>query len=227
MMGLLDRRLLFSCFLVGIVAIIFLQGAEARSRRSIDGRMVFDRYNIRLTSGGHHGSYYRGSEKMQWSWLRFILIILSLFGIGIFGVLAYFYCCYDHNPEINKDAARVANFLKHQEEQRNRGLSTIVHQPVTYRSPDNKPPSAPAMTQQPKRRMSDVPSFAPPDFASATAPLLPPGVQPVDSSTYPPPGEPTLSSSATHMTSPQNGFIIPPQDPANASVHFGGRVEVV
>ncbi|CAB3361935.1 Hypothetical predicted protein [Cloeon dipterum] len=145
---------------------------------------------------------------------------------GIFGVLAYFYCCYNHNPEIDKDAARVANFLKHQEEQCNRGLSTIVHPPVSKR-PYNKPPSAPVMTppQHNGWGTSDVPSFAPPDFATATAPLLAPKAQPVDFPTNPPPGEPTLSSSTA--TSPHIGLIIAPQDPANASVHFGGRIGAV
>ncbi|XP_065341520.1 uncharacterized protein LOC135940528 [Cloeon dipterum] len=229
-MGLLDKRLLFSCLVVGIFAIIFLQGAEGKSKRSVDGPKWFDhsKYRNRFsTTGGYYdGGSHSGSEKMPWSWWRFVLVLLFVFGILILAFMVYFYCCYDHSPEEDDHAARVANFLKNQEEQSKSDLPTTVHPPVTYPGPDNEPPSAPAMTppQHPEWGTSDVPSFAPPDFATATAPLLPPGVQPVDSSTNPPRGAPTLPSSSANTTSPQIGFIIPPQDPANASVHFGGRV---
>ncbi|XP_065341962.1 uncharacterized protein LOC135940821 [Cloeon dipterum] len=242
-MGLLDRRLLFSCLVVGIFAIIFLQGSEAKGggrggggggrssgggRKSSSSSKSTYKYNNYYHTSGYHGGYSSGSSgKTPWSWWKFWLILMSVFGIGLLVVMLYCLCCNSPDTKEDEQAARVAIFLNHQEEQLNSDLPTTVHPPVTCQSPDNEPPSAPAMTpppQYPGWGSSDSPSFPPPDFASATAPLLLPKVQPVDSSTNPPPGAPTLSSSTAHTTPPQIGFIIPPQDPANASVHFGGRV---
>ncbi|CAB3361933.1 Hypothetical predicted protein [Cloeon dipterum] len=237
-MGQLDRMLLFSCLVVGIFAVIFLQGSEAKGggrgggggRSSSGGRTSSSskstyKYTNYYHTSGYHGGYYSGSsEKMPWSWWKFFLIIMTVFGIGFLVVIVYCLCCNSHDTEKDERAARVASFLNHQEEQRNSDLPTIVHPPITNRA--DEPPSAPAMTppQYPGWGTPDSPSFPPPDFATATATLIPPGIKPVDSSTYPPPGAPTLSSSTSQTTPPQVGFSIPPQDPANASVHFGGRV---
>ncbi|XP_065341963.1 uncharacterized protein LOC135940822 [Cloeon dipterum] len=228
MMGLLDRRLLFSCLVVGIFAITFLQEAEANGGDWYNNYNHKNRYKHYYHTRGYNNGYYNNgsSGKIPWSWSTFLQMLAFVFGVLILSFMFYCYCCYSPPvPEEEQQAARVANFLKHQEEQRNGNLPTIVHPPVTNR-PDNEPLPAPEMKmppQHPEWGTSDVPSFAPPDFATATAPLLPPGVQPVDSSTNQPPRAPTPSSTA-HTMPPHIGFIIPPQDPANASVHFGGRV---
>ncbi|CAB3361934.1 Hypothetical predicted protein [Cloeon dipterum] len=228
-MGLLDRRLLFSCLVVGIFAINFLQGTEANGGDWYNNNYNHkNKYKHYYHTRGYNGGYYNNSSsgKIPWSWSTFLQLLVFVFGVLILSFIFYCYCCYSPPvPEEEQQAARVANFLKHQEEQRNSDLPTIVHPPVTNRA-DNEPPSAPAMTPPlyPGWGTSDSPSFPPPDFTTATAPLIPPGIKPVDSSTYPPPGAPTLSSSTSQTTPPQIGFIIPPQDPANASVHFGGRV---
>ncbi|CAB3361937.1 Hypothetical predicted protein [Cloeon dipterum] len=234
-MGLLDRRLLFSC-LVGIFAITVLQGIEAKGgrgggRSSSSGRKSWSsskttyRYNTYYHTSGYHGGYHnRGLVSEDMPWWKLLLIILSIFGIG-FGILLLYYCFKASHMHLEDErAAQVADYLKHQEEQRNSGLPTIVHPPIIYSGQDDGLLRAPAVAppQYPAGwATSDIPSYPPPDFQSATAPLLPPDFespedQPADSSTKP-------TSSTAHTTPPQIGFIIPPRDPANVSVHFGGR----